>query len=268
MTVHGAKIEEKDFITWLLNRAYHPFAQYILGNMDMLMTQGEKERTRLLHHFKLSPDKVIVVPNGIWIPKFNPDKEANEDFIEKYHLKEDSFKILYVSRLVDAKNPEKIISAVRDNMKNQNIEVILIGEGSSEYITKLKKISDKRVHILGEVRFEDLVAAYHVSDLFVFLGLWEGMPTVIMEAMLCGLPILTTSVAGIPDIITEGENGLFVKIPIDEKDLANKISYFMNEADLNKMSEANIEKVKTQYNWDIVANKILDVYNEVLEEYR
>ena len=268
MTVHSAKIEEKDFITWLLNKTYHPFAQYILENMDMLMTQGEKERDRLLRNFELSPDKIIVVPNGVEISKFNPDKEANEYFIEKYHLKKDSFKILYVSRLVDAKNPEKLISAVKKIMKNQNIEVILIGEGSLEYITKLKKMSDKRVHILGKVGFKDLVAAYHVSDLFVFLGLWEGMPTVIMEAMLCGLPILTTPVAGIPDVVTEGENGLFVKVPISEEDLANKINYFINNADIDKISKANIKKIETKYSWEIVANKILDVYNQVLEGYR
>jgi len=268
MTVHGAKVEEKDLVTWLLNRTYHPFAQYILENMDMLMAQGEKERDRLLCNFKLSPDRIIVVPNGIEISKFNLDKEANEEFIEKYNLREDSFKILYVSRLVDAKNPKKIISSVMRYMKHQNIEVILIGEGSPEYITKLKGISDDRIHILGELSFKELNAAYHISDLFIFLGLWEGMPTVIMEAMLCGLPILTTPVAGIPDVATEGENGLFVKVPISEEDLANKISYFMNEADINKISKANIEKVKTQYDWDIVANKILDVYNEVLEGCR
>lgn len=268
MTVHGAKVEEKDLVTWLLNRTYHPFAQYILENMDMLMAQGEKERDRLLRNFKLSPDRIIVVPNGIEISNFNLDKEANEDFIEKYNLREDSFKILYVSRLVDAKNPRMIISAVMRYMKHQNIEVILIGEGSPEYIAKLKSISDNRIHILGEVSFRELKAAYHISDVFVFLGLWEGMPTVIMEAMLCGLPILTTPVAGIPDVVTEGENGLFVKVPISEEDLANKINYFMNEVDLNKMSKTNIEKVKTQYDWDIVANKILAVYNEVLEGYR
>lgn len=267
MTVHCAKIEENDFVTWLLNKAYHPFAQYVLKNMDMLMTQGKKERERLLHNFKLSPDKIIVVPNGIEIYKFNLDKGAEEQFIEKYKLKEDSFKLLYVSRLVDAKNPEKLISAVTKYLREQNIEVILIGEGSSEYIAKLKKMSDERIHILGEVEFKDLLAAYYASNLFVFLGLWEGMPTVIMEAMLCGLPVLTTPVAGIPDVVTEGENGLFVKVPISEEDLANKIKYFIEDANLDGIRKANIEKVKIQYNWDIIADKVLDVYNEVLEAY-
>ena len=265
MTVHSTRDER---IPWWLNKAYHPFAQYILENMDILMTQGEKEKKNLLHFFKLPIDKVTVIPNGIEISKFNLDKEANEDFIEKYNLREDSFKILYVSRIVESKNHEKIISTVTKYLKHQNIELILIGVGTPEYTAKLKKMSDDRIHILGEVSFEELVAAYHISDLFIFLGLWEGMPTVIMEAMLCGLPILTTPVGGIPDMVREGENGLFVNMPISEEDLANKIKYFMNEVDLNKMSKTNIEKVKTQYNWDIVVNKILDVYNEVLEGCR
>lgn len=267
MTVHSAEIVINDVKTRILNKIYHPFAESVLKDMDVLMVQGQIERKRLLSHFDLPFERVKIVPNGIEIDKFNKREDYN-GFLEKYGLREDSFKILYVSRLVEAKNQRKLISAITKYMKDKDIEAIFIGEGDPSYISRLKSIADERIHILGEVSFEDLVAAYHSADLFVFLGTWEGMPTVIMEAMLSGLPILTTPVGGIPDIVTEGENGLFVKVPVDEQDLVNVIRYFINEADLNKMSKANIEKVKTQYNWDIVANKILDVYNEVLEEYR
>ena len=266
ITVHGAKIESGNIKIRLLNKVYYPFGQYVLKNVDMIMSEGERDY--LLHQFKLPPNKVVVIPNGIKIADFVPDKNSNEIFTKKYSIKEDSFKILYVCRVIEEKNPKKLISTVTKYMRNENVEVILIGRGPLRYVTELKKMSDNRIHILGEVSSNELVAAYHVSDLFVFLGLWEGMPSAILEAMLCGLPVLTTPVGGISEIITDRENGLFVKVPIDEKDLVNKIKYFMNEADVNKMSRANIEKVKTQYDWDIIANKILDVYTEVLEGYR
>ena len=267
MTVHSAEIAKKDAKTWILNKIYHPFAESVLKDMEVLMVQGEIEKKRLLSYFDLPSEGIKVVPNGIENNKFDKNK-GSDDFIEKYNLREESFKILYVSRLVDAKNQRKLILAVTKYIEDKDIEVILIGEGDLGYISIMEGVADERIHILGGVSFEDLIAAYHSADLFVFLGTWEGMPTVIMEAMLCGLPILTTPVGGIPDVVTEGENGLFVKVPVDEKDLATKINYSMNEANLNKMRKANIEKVKTQYNWDVVANKILGVYNEVLEEYR
>ncbi|MBA7507800.1 Spore coat protein SA [subsurface metagenome] len=116
------------------------------------------------------------------------------------------------------------------------------------------------------MEFGELIAAYHCSDLFVFLGTWEGIPTVILEAMLCGLPIVTTPVGGIPEVVEEGKNGLFVKLPIDEEDLANKIGHFVNmrEANITKISRENTRKIRTHYNWEIVADKILNVYKQVL----
>ncbi|NQE05799.1 D-inositol-3-phosphate glycosyltransferase [ANME-1 cluster archaeon GoMg1] len=267
MTVHSAEITNKNFKIRILNKLYHPLAQYSLRNMDKLIVLSKREKEILLRSFSISRKKVIVIPNGIYLDDFKPSKINNEKFIEKYKLQEDSFKILFVSRLVREKNPHKLVNSMK-YLKDNNVEVILIGGRNGRYVDELKRNNDARVHVLGKVDFDELVAAYHTSDLFVFLGTWEGLPTVILEAMACGLPILTTPVGGILDIITENKNGFFIQHPIDEMNLANKINYIMNNADINEISKANMEKVKTQYNWDVIANKILDVYNQVLEEYK
>lgn len=267
MTVHSAEIINKNLKIRILNKLYHPLAQYSLRNMDKLIVLSKREKEVLLKSFSLPKKKVIVIPNGIYLDDFKPSKINNEKFIEKYKLQEDSFKILFVSRLVKEKNPHKLVNAMK-YLEDNNVEVILIGGRNGRYVGELKRNNDARVHVLGKVDFDELVAAYHTSDLFVFLGTWEGLPTVILEAMACGLPILTTSVGGILDIITENENGFFIQHPIDEMSLANKINYIMNNADINEIGKANMEKIKTQYNWNVVANKILDAYNEVLEGYR
>lgn len=266
MTVHSAGIKSGGFETFMLDKLYHPFARRVLRKMDMLIALSEGERKSLLRCFGLSTRSVVVIPNGIKIDEFTLDKIAAEEFVRRYRLKEDSFKVLSVGRLVPQKNPEKLISTVAKHMKDQNVEVIFIGGGSPTYLAKLREISDERIHVLEEVKFEELVAAYHSSNLFVFLGTWEGIPTVILEAMLCGLPVVAAPVGGIPEVITEKENGLFVELPISEEDLANKISYFMNmnKADTIKISKANMKKIKTHYNWELLADEILDVYNQVL----
>jgi glycosyltransferase involved in cell wall biosynthesis len=234
--------------------------------MQMVIALTKGERDHLLRRFKLSPKRVIVIPNGIEIDKYAFNKDATEKFIEKNHLKKDSFKVLYVGRFVPQKNPDKLILAMRQ-MKGQNVEAIFIGEGPQRYVAKLKKISGERVHILTKVGFEEIVAAYHVSHLFALLSPSEGLPTVILEAMLCGMPILTTPVGGIPDVVAEGVNGLYLDVPVKEEDVANKISRFMNmsKSDRNRMGRTNIKKIRTHYDWEIVAEKILKVYNQVLE---
>jgi glycosyltransferase involved in cell wall biosynthesis len=265
MTVHSARIRGGGFGTFMLDKLYFPFAYRVLRKMDMLIALSEGERKSLLRYFGLPPESVVVIPNGIKIDEFTLDKMAAEEFVEKYRLKEDSFKVLSVGRLIPEKNPEKLISAVTKHMNGQNVEVIFIGGGDLAYLAKLKEMSDERIHIVGEVKFEDLVAAYHNSNLFVFLGTWEGIPTVILEAMLCGLPVVATPVGGIPEMITE-ENGLFVRLPISEEDLANKIRYFMDldKTDILKISRANMRKIKTHYNWELLAGEVLGTYNQVL----
>jgi len=265
MTVHGARVENKNLTIASLNLMYHPFAQYVLKNMDVLMPQGQMDRQRLLASFNLSPENIITIPNGIELNNFQRNDKVIQDFYNKHNLKPDSFKILYVSRIIPEKNPAKLVEAVSKYLREENVEVIMIGGGSEQYINNLKLISDKRIHILGETSQAELVAAYHLSNLFVFLGLWEGMPTVILEAMACGLPILTTPVAAIPDVVIEGENGFFINIPIDERLLADKIRYFINVVDTQNMSKKNILKVQQNYSWDTIGSKILNVYKQTLD---
>jgi len=120
---------------------------------------------------------------------------------------------------------------------------------------------------LGAVSFEELVAAYNTSDLFVFLGeLSEGMPTTILEAMACGLPVITTHVGNINDVVAEGENGFFINIPIDEYELSKRIIHLIHSN--NKcISEANRLKIANRYNWALIADKIFTIYIDALKEY-
>ena len=267
MTAHSVEIGGGGLGTLMLDKSYRPFARRILRKMDMVIVSTDRERKILLRRFGLPPEKVVLIPNAIKIDEFTPKKMATEKFVRKYHLKEDSFKVLFVSRFIPQKNPDKLISAVTKYMKGKNVEVILIGGGPPSYVAKLGAISDERIHIIGEVKFEELVAAYHSSDLFVFLGTWEGIPTAILEAMLCGLPVVATPVGGIPGVVTEKENGLFIEHPISEEGLAGKIGYFMNlnKADYIEISKTNAKKIKTHYNWEPLVDEIVDVYNQVLE---
>ena len=99
MTVHSAEIVIKDVKSLILNKMYYPFAKNVLKDMDVLMVQGQIEKKRLMSHFDLLPERIKIVPNGIEINKFDKSGDYN-NFIEKYNLKKESFKILYISRLV------------------------------------------------------------------------------------------------------------------------------------------------------------------------
>ena len=266
LTQHGVEIDHHNLKLYVLNRLYHPFASYILKNVDTIIVLGENDRKILSNSFNISLTKIKIIPNGIEIDKFVSLEANNINFVERHELRKSSFKILFVSRLVETKNAHILISAFVKYIK-EDAELIIIGQGESSYTSKLRNLADGRVHILGAVSFEELVAAYNTSDLFVFLGeLSEGMPTTILEAMACGLPVITTHVGNINDVVAEGENGFFINIPIDEYELSKRIIHLIHSN--NKcISEANRLKIANRYNWALIADKIFTIYIDALKEY-
>lgn len=266
MTVHSARLQGYDMKTRILSKVYRPFANYVLEEMDKLIALSSDEKSDLVELFSTPEDKVKVIPNGIIPGDFSVEEGSKEGFVGKFGLSEDSFKILYISRMVSEKNQKSLVEAVVNHLEGKNVELILIGGGEDEYVEELEELSDDRVHILGRLDFEDLVSAYHASDLFVFLGTWEGLPTVIMEAMVCGLPLITTPAGGIPDLIEDGENGFYVPLPVPSDELAGKIKRFleMDISELEGFGERNENKIRNSYNWENIADRILETYEEVL----
>lgn len=267
LTQHGTVKLKNDLISFLLNHPYHPFLQYVLDNMDKIIVLGEKDKHFLLNSYDISSQKITIIPNGVDIHKFNSTEVYNNIFIEKYNLKKDSFKILFVGRLVEQKGVHKLVNAVQKFIPDDNLEVLIIGKGDPKYMEQFAKIRDSRIHFLGEISFsKDLIAAYSISNLFVILSRFEGLPTVMLEAMACGLPILTTSVGNIPEVIIEGTNGFFIDSPIDEKDLANKLECII-KADNAKIENNNRNLIKNRFNWKLISEDIFNIYNEVLQHY-
>ena len=267
LTQHGTLDLNTNLISILLWYPYHPFLQYVLDNVDKILVLGNKDKNFILNKFDIPCKKLLVVPNGVELERFTSIEKNNENFIKKHGLRASSFKILFVGRLARQKNAHKLIRAVSCHLKNENIEVIIIGDGNDEYMAHLRSIGDKRIHILGKINFgEELIAAYNISDLFVLLSQFEGLPTVILEAMACGLPILTTPVGNIPEIIAEGKNGFFIDLDANEKELANKIEYMCNLRD-NRIKRANIDLIRERFNWKLIAKKIYKIYIDVLNDY-
>jgi len=86
------------------------------------------------------------------------------------------------------------------------------------------------------------------ADIFVLSSLGEGFPNVLLEAMAAGLPIVATKVGGVPEIVTDRENGFLVE-PRNSPQLAEKILFLLQNEDVRKQFSANnIEKARS-YNW-------------------
>lgn len=117
-------------------------------------------------------------------------------------LHADAVRFLYAGRLSAVKNVGPIIEAVRDYHRDCSLTILGDGE-ERESLERLAAGCD-RIHFLGAVRPDEVQQAMRESDVLVMNSTFEGIPMTILEALGCGLPVITTDVGGIREVLTYG----------------------------------------------------------------
>ena len=114
-----------------------------------------------------------------------------------------------VGRLTFQKAPEDFITAIRQLGRPDVIGVWVGGGELAERIARrARRLSGPRVILAGERT--DVLGLLPAFDVFALPSLYEGLPTVVVEAMICGVPVIATAVNAVPDLVVPGETGLLV----------------------------------------------------------
>ena len=149
--------------------------------------------------------------------------------------------------------------------ETDHLSVFIIGEGSlSNFLRlKLKKYCDMGlVKFFGWVPHIKLPYYYNKFKLLILPSYSEGIPSVILEAMACGTPVLATPVGGIPNIIKDGETGFLLKSN-DPKHIAKRIIELLNKPDLLKKVSINAYNyVRENFSYE----KTLEAWRKILSE--
>jgi glycosyltransferase involved in cell wall biosynthesis len=264
MTIHGFQ-PIRSFAARVLDAAYGPFARYVLDEVDRTIVLGCSEKKRLLNEFDVSPADVSVIPNGIR-PAEHDVRPADIERVQgEYGIDPSTPTVLYVSRLVPLKNPRLLVDAVSKGLPDVEMDVLLVGNGERSYVSDLGDRADDRVRFLANLPFEDLQALYHAADVFVMPSRSEGLPTVVLEAMNAGLPIVTTPVGALADVVDHREHGWVLPSPPTTRALARAIRFYVEHpTERRATGERNRAYVRAAFDWEGVARDIESVYEEVL----
>ena len=156
--------------------------------------------------------------------------------------------------------------AKRIKTKLSNVRFTFIGGGEIEKFKELsreKNISDS-VKFLGKVEDDVRIKILQTADIFLLPSHAEGQPISLLEAMACGLPIISSTVGSIPEIVKEGENGFLVK-PGDIEMIEKHIETLAQDVLLRKrIGKYNLQKTKEKYEIKRVMNEIEKVYGKTL----
>jgi len=239
-------------------KIYKSILSSIIKKSKKIITVSENVKLELAKYFNIDKKEILTINNGVDPDIFKPtfmDKDKN------------SRKVLYVGRIEYRKGLFDLINSAEIVLNNQNdVEFILIGKGSleREITNEIKKRGlEEKVKLLGHLWRDKLIYYYQNSDIFVCPSHYEGNPLVLLEAMSCGLPVITTEIGN--GIVKEGVNGFMV--PRGEyKTLANRIITLLeNEIIRKKMAKEARETILSNFTWDIVTEKILKIYEEILK---
>lgn len=210
----------------------------------------------------IDKSKLSYIPNGYESSLFYPkDITAAR---ERLNLRKNKIILLNIASLETYKGQKYLVEAMRDVLNvRDDVMLYIVGQGSLEKSLQSSidkyRLSNSIILAGGNKPREEIPAWVNACDLFVLPSLSEGNPTVMFETLGCGKPFLGTDVGGIPEIITDSRLGLIV----EPKDI-NGLSQAIFKAINTEWDREFISSYANQFTWDNIANKILVVYDELL----
>lgn len=249
------------------SRARDWVLEYITNHcLDRAIAMSEATRVDWVRHTRLPGDRVITIPTAVDTQKCRRRCKPAEARSQLGLPTDDRVVIGAVGRLAEQKGYPYLLEAVALLSDDYpDLTVALAGDGPSrpsliEQARSLK-IAD-RVHFLGFRA--DVQPVLDASDIFALPSLWEALPLALLEAMATGLPVVGTTVAGVPEVIVPGETGYLVP-PRDIRAFAESLRPLLDSRDLRqRMGQAGRERVIRFYNEASSLRQIFDLYGEML----
>lgn len=199
--------------------------------------------TEILQHAGVATNKIKEIPNATLVPQTLPLKR-----------KSDPFTFLFVGRFADNKGINVLMQAITQisNDKLLNMRFILVGGGPLfQKITTQYHLPN--VVYTGFASDNDLIKIYDESNAFVLPTLFEGMPTVVLEAMAKAMPIIVTNVGATALLVNKDNGYLIQKNNVNQlKDAIIKMTN-LTDTEYKALSQNSFNKVKESFSWTTVA---------------
>ncbi len=235
-------------------------AERALLNSANVITAVSLSCATEIREYHLINKEITVVSNGVDSAFFVPAK--NKDTDNPY--------ILYSGRLETRKGLATLVESAKFVCKQYpNTNFMLVGKGTiGDYLKKMaSRLSlENNFHFVGHVSDRNkLLQYYQSSTVYVLPSYYEGLPTALLEAMSCGIPVVATNVEGSSEVINSGETGLLVS-PRDPEKLAEAILKLLDNEELRKQVGLKArEHIKNNYDWEIITDRIEEIYKSAIK---
>jgi glycosyltransferase involved in cell wall biosynthesis len=211
--------------------------------------------------FHVDKNKMERVMNGIDLNVFYPDSK-----IQKI-----PFKLVTVASAdVPLKGLDYLLNALSDLAEvYSDISLSIIGEqkkgGHTERLIKKLNL-EKRVNFFSNLTQEDLRKTYCEAELAIIPSLYEGFGFAAIEAMACGVPLISSSGGALPEVIKD--TGIIIP-PKNVKEIYNSVDYLLSSPHIAKeLAEKGLQRANSKFSWAAIAKKLEKVYYKEIEIHK
>ena len=234
-----------------------------INEYDVITYQNESGLKKLKKYYK---GRVEPATMGVDFEKFRLlDKAVCR---KELGLPQDKKILLSVGRINRNKRQADLIELMNRLEPDYDFVLVITGHGFEEEEESLKKVSGTllekgKILFTGYIRGEKLVKYYNSADVFLMTSYSEAGPVSSMEAIACGLPIITADTGAVCDFLKEDNSG--VTVPRDDfREFEAEVKSFLEG---RTIKTTNREKARERYDWNVVARKFIDIYRSTLRVY-
>lgn len=253
--------------------------RYLAKKSTKIIAISQLQKEELTKEFKIAPEsKFHVVPLGFNLDRFqNSNELRRETFREKYGLKDDEIAIGIIGRLVPIKNHSLFLEAfaIVKKQSDKKVKAIIIGDGELRIQTEEQcKLLDltysntiaEHVDVLFTSWITEIAEALPGLDIVALTSLNEGTPVSLIEAQAANVPIVSTRVGGIGDVVLENETA-FLSENNDVNEFSAKLLQLVDNDELRiVMSKKGNKHVSDKFSQWRLCNDVKELYKALLAE--
>jgi len=237
---------------------------------DRIICASEGEREALVTLYRVSPERISLVPCGVDTDRFRPRNRVAAR--RRLGLPGNEPVVLFVGRIEPLKGIDILLRAAAQTYGGFRLLVVGGDQQDADRKAELRALAaelaiDDRVLFLDAVPHDQLPLYYNAADVCVVPSYYETFGLVALEAMACGVPVVASRVGGLLETVRDGQTGYLVPWRCPEP-FAERLELLLSNEPLRRSLGRLARAAVERFRWSEVAAQVEDVYHELVSRYR
>ncbi|WP_170388208.1 glycosyltransferase [Ruegeria atlantica] len=248
---------------WRRKRVLSGIYRTLTSGADACLAVTENVADHVARFGGYNRARIEVVQNGVDLDRFAAGRVQPMD-LSQFGVPEDAVVLAKIGRVTEQKDHENFLQAIsRLQERNLNMHALIVGDGELSEVVRQRArslgLGDGQLTFTGNLR--DMPSLLAAIDIFTLASKWEGLPMALLEAMAAEVPVVSTAVGGIPDLIKDGVNGMLVA-PSDPSALAGALECVIADADARgRLGKAGRDTVESRFSGAAMMDRLWSIYD-------